>query len=484
MVSVCNIVTMQSLVVLFAVFAAVGGQPSGTFNCKREGSPCMNGKTCKVDGTCDCGTDYIGYNCDVPIDKKEQSPCAASGDQCGTHGFCYTDTPGTTANCFCDVGWGPESRTDETCTAGRYKVVCFKDKMMINIYPYSPLSPTSRIYLWDTPLCKISDDYNTMSVDQQAFVGGRAREIDHDSDAVCGSATMVDDAAGKITFKRVFYVGYNTDYSSSLDEILTAVCEIDKENQQVTSSIEMKSLAKDELLDSDTTDELLPVSLNIEAAGSPLSQGATVDVGQTLSFTFSVDSTFNAMLLDGVKIENGKLSSDADFQSFTLLDTGCRVGSTHSDIWVDLPKGANPLIVDFEFKAFIFTKSTMLKVIFSIKVCLNAGDAVCTHVDCNGAVSAGRRKRDLIDTTNQTTVLERTFYVTYPDILELQNVTNTDGLLGKLECETSVAMIGGLGALALVVILLLLVLFIQWRDHSSKHSKQINLPYLPSTRPL
>ncbi|XP_041356159.1 uncharacterized protein LOC121373550 [Gigantopelta aegis] len=354
--------------------------------------------------------------------------------------------------------------------------------MMINIYPYSPLSPTSRIYLWGNPLCKISAGYSTMSVDQQAFVGGRAREIAHTGESDCGSATMVDDGAGKITFKRDFYVGYNTDYSSSLDEILTAVCEIDKENQQITSSIEMKSLAKDELLDSDTTDKHLPVSLSIEAAGSSLSQGATVDVGQILAFTFSVDPTFNAMLLDGVKIENGKPSSDEDFQSFILLENGCRVGNAHSDIWLGLPSASGSTrTVVFEFKAFIFTKSAMLKVIFSIKVCLDSGDAVCSHVDCNGDVSAGRRKRDLINTTNQTTVLERTFYVTYPNILELQNVTNTDGSLEKLECETSAAMLGGLGAFALVVMLLLLVLFIQWRDHSSKRSKPINLPYLPST---
>ncbi|XP_041355443.1 EGF-like domain-containing protein 2 [Gigantopelta aegis] len=445
---------MQRLVVFFALFAAVGGQPSGTFNCKREGSPCMNGQICTADGQCDCGARYSGYNCQVPTDKKQTPLCVNSVDQCGVHGFCYTftDQAGDIAECFCEAGWGPESRTDHKCTAGRYKVVCFKDKMMINIYPYSPLSATLRIYLWDNPQCKISAGYSTMSVDQQAFVGGRAREINHVGDTDCGSATMDDDGTGQITFKRYFYVGYNTVYSSYLDEIVTAICTING-NQQITSSIEMKSLAKDELLATDTTDEHLPVSLSVDAAGSSVSQGATVDVGQTLSFTFSVDVSFNAMLLDGVKIENGKPSSDEDFQSFTLLENGCRVENAHSDIWLGLPSASGSTrTVVFEFKAFIFTKSAMLKVIFSIKVCLDSGDAVCSHVDCNGTVSAGRRKRDLIGARNQTTVLERTFYVTYPDILELQNVTNTDGSLGKLECKTSAAMMGGLGALAVVVL--------------------------------
>ncbi|XP_041371592.1 EGF-like domain-containing protein 2 [Gigantopelta aegis] len=398
----------------------------------------------------------LNYQTDPPAPdlKDADPPCTAGADVCGPQGksICSkTSTTDSTLVCTCSPGWGAESRTDPKCTAGRYKVACFGDKMIININPYGTFS--GRIYLWNKPACTIADSIDTSNSEHDEFIGGKVREIQYTGDTTCGDVTSTNQNDIK-DFKVDVFVGYSPIYTNWRDEIVTVTCKLDQANNVITSNIESNNIDTTQLKSTDAKNDISVVTIEVKVDGNVLTSGQKVNMGQMLSFTLTAISGIGAILLYDVKIDNGKESTDGQYQFMQEFITDIRY-------WEHLPSdfgGRNK--VRFEFKTFVFTETAILKVTFTVRACDSVSESLCSPIDCNGETSSGRRKRLANDVTNQTHVLDRIFVIDYPEDTETAEVTKTDARDKEQECETSPLMIGTVAALAGVVVLLLVLLLV------------------------
>ncbi|XP_041355502.1 uncharacterized protein LOC121373118 [Gigantopelta aegis] len=352
--------------------------------------------------------------------------------------------------------------------------------MIVNLNPYA----YAKMYAWDKPECDFDLNHNGMNPDRTEFVGGRGKDIPHSGDSKCGSIVPVTETIGDTqytVYKRDFVIQHNEDFTSSLDEIVTAMCYFDASGISVTSDISTVSLAKANLGSTSIKEEFSPVTLSLQVDDAI--PGNSVNVGQKLSFTLTVGSEFSELFLKEVKLDNGKPEADDMYQSFKILENGCKSTTKGKDVWIahpTHPDGDNQVVL-FEVKAFVFTKATVLKAIFTTKVCATSDsscDAVCIcvslfmcicrvkpvetvhppdQIDCSGQQSSGRRKRSTDDGTNNTYVIDETVRVIYPGRKGV-SVTKTGERRQEEGCETSSAMIGTVAALAGVVFLLVVLL--------------------------
>ncbi|XP_041346835.1 uncharacterized protein LOC121366452, partial [Gigantopelta aegis] len=177
-------------------------------------------------------------------------------------------------------------------------------------------------------------------------------------------------------YKRDFVIQHNEDFTSSLDEIVTVMCYFDASGISVTSDIRTVNLAKANLGITSIKEEFSPVTLSVQVDDA--TPGSSVNVGQKLSFTLTVGSEFSKLFLKEVKFNNGKIEADEMYQSFKILENGCKSTIKGKDVWIahpTHPDGDNRVVL-FEVKAFLFTKAAVLKTIFTTKVCLTS-DNTC-----------------------------------------------------------------------------------------------------------
>ncbi|XP_041379063.1 uncharacterized protein LOC121391534 [Gigantopelta aegis] len=329
--------------------------------------------------------------------------------------------------------------------------------MIVNLNPYAHAG----MYAWDTPKCYFDLDYNQMVPDRTEFVGGRAKDIPHSGDSKCDRIAPVKETIDNteyIVYKRDFVIQHNEDFTSSLDEIVTALCYFDASGISVTSDIRTVNLAKVNLGSTSIKEEFSPVTLSLQVDDAI--PGNSVNVGQKLSFTLTVGSEFGKLLLKEVKFDNGEPEADATYQSFKLLENECRSKAKGKDVWIALPTHPDDdnRVVLFEIKAFVFTKATNLKTIFTPKVCVTS-DSTCDDIDCSDQQSIGRRKRSTGDVTNNTYVIDETVTVVFPGRKGV-SVAKTGERRQEEGCETSSAMIGTVAALAGVIFLLVVLLLV------------------------
>ncbi|XP_041371836.1 EGF-like domain-containing protein 1 [Gigantopelta aegis] len=277
---------------------SLGVQGGDYFHCHRKGQDCANSKTCNDDGSCDCGSDYIGYGCGLATSKKGQSPCSSETDSCGADGgLCYST--GAAKDCYC-----PADSYGDQCENKRYTVECTASAMKIMLSPAGTFSGV--IY--------VAGEKNTSG----CMFTGSSGTLDL-QDESCGDVTT-DTATGDRS--RVVIVQYSDKYITDLDTKLTVTCSAAGAGTvDVTatfSSQDPDGNIKEQAINNTYPADIDSSAVNFEIKlkdGTSVSSSTTVSLNDQLIFEFADKLRLR---VESCTASNGK--SGADEETLKLIE--------------------------------------------------------------------------------------------------------------------------------------------------------------------
>ncbi|XP_076455720.1 EGF-like domain-containing protein 2 [Babylonia areolata] len=218
-----NLFQILATVFLLMDLVAVG---YAAFNCSRPGVGCMNGGLCQVDGNCEClGTTYSGFDCSQETQFIMHGNCLRD-NPCRNGGTCYDDMVSISgqrrSQCYCPVEY-----YGEFCERPSVQSECYRDQMIINIYPGDRFS--GNVFLQGAPgvSCTVPPVHSQVSFTLDPVRSkwrGFATELPYNG-TDCGARPNISRTATEIIYTYDVTVQYDiTGRNPHLDEIISISC--------------------------------------------------------------------------------------------------------------------------------------------------------------------------------------------------------------------------------------------------------------------
>ncbi|XP_064596174.1 uncharacterized protein LOC135462823 [Liolophura sinensis] len=393
-----------------AVMARIAHAAYVPYDCRRSNQVCVSdvtGGQCTNTGSCVCtDPNFTGYDCSLPA-VQERFPPQCSID-CGGRGRCYDD--GFGAKCFCDPSY-----YGDRCQFDRVSVQCFTEYMTIRVFP---INFNGEIFVATLPPDVEPACQFEAAPDGNGFLKNLSFS-DNPTVNPClpnlSVATSTVDGTNIFTYE--ISVKYNPRYTTFVDEIHTVTCEHTLNGPLVGAVIDVDGGPTNGVIISGNA-TVLDLDITRESDGVSVSRNNLVTfIGEDLNIKVS--------LKDESRYKNHKVENCGAY-NYPLLDSavnnlrlekrmvadGCPAPDSQDVISGPLIK--TPTTVFVPFKAFKFNTGE-LHIYCSVRVCLQATDALCQPDDCTAQKGGpgggfGRKKRQSGD-DQDVEELSTSFYV-------------------------------------------------------------------------
>ncbi|XP_025083014.1 uncharacterized protein LOC112557407 isoform X2 [Pomacea canaliculata] len=362
------------------------------YNCNRPGSKCAHG-TCDFKNECTCLRGYTGFMCDLETSRQASScpdnvPCKS--------GRCIQDTKGTITGCHCDHDY-----YGAACTKPRYTLECFYDRMLMGL---NPIGFKGHIRYIDR-LTSSSCDFKPISelkaagiadfggVDWEGY-GGMAL---HKKDPCSGDATY-SSTHGFDVYTRKLVVQYYDRVYVNLDEIVTMICAVEKNNPVNVMKSVFTAPLEDGFLDKPQVRGVgnhFVFSLHKSADDAQITDGETLGVGALVFLKVKIreHSPFSTLIIESCTADDGNGTNQT---SYTFHEQGCPVEPVGQ--WIMKP---NAKEFQLYFKIFRFEATNQLRITCVVKGCSSWDSPSCSISQCS---HVDRRRRRSIERTDEDPV--------------------------------------------------------------------------------
>ncbi|XP_050405512.1 EGF-like domain-containing protein 2 [Patella vulgata] len=371
------------------------------FDCKRSDQECINPYSCSNTGTCVCGSQAFGTQCQFPITEySERVNMAECEFTCLNGGRCITQTSTNTDTCLCtDTFYG------DFCESRRAEAVCTGNTMDIYITPYPVFGGIVYVrYNKTDPECQFG---LTESGSLKTY--NLTLTTSANSTGDCSLEAMLNTpSAGDVTY-NVDIIIQGSLFVTAPDILVKATCV--HLNSGVSSlNSDLSTITVDERAPQandivSTTYE--PVKMDIQNAfGTKITPPLFLDKPLRLFFPLSDTQKYTKLILMKCYAIRGP---DITPQiNVTIIDNGC---ITKEGRYIESREGIkytiSPPTVSFYFKAFKFHQSPVVLFECNVKVCR-------PEENCEVPTCGARKKRSVKnvgDSNNEEVILHQSLTV-------------------------------------------------------------------------
>ncbi|KAL8624653.1 hypothetical protein ACOMHN_045188 [Nucella lapillus] len=363
------------------------GEPKAlsAFNCNRPGSKCKHG-SCDYNNVCSCHRGYTGFLCDMETAKLSGS-CPKTF-KCKS-GKCTKDARGTVNGCHCDYDfYGP------ACDKPRYTMECYYDRMLIGLNPVGFRGHIRYIDKLTSSAC----DFKTIAQNKAGGVkafdkvdwDGYGIMAIHKKDACNGDAAY-STTHGFDIYTRKLVVQYYDRVYVSLDEIVTLICAVEKDNPVNVMKSVFTAPLEEGFLDKASVRGVgthFVFSLHKSSDDGQIGDGDTLGVGALVFLKVKIreHSPYATLIIESCAADDGE---GGNLTTYTFHDQGCPVAPVGQ--WIMKP---NAKEFQLYFKIFRFEETNQLRITCVVRGCTSWDSPSCSISQCS---HVDRRKREAFE---------------------------------------------------------------------------------------
>ncbi|XP_076455542.1 EGF-like domain-containing protein 2 [Babylonia areolata] len=352
------------------------------FNCNRPGSKCVHG-SCDYNNVCSCYRGYTGFLCDMETAKLAGS--CPRNFKCKS-GKCTKDARGKINGCHCDYDfYGP------ACDKPRYTMECYYDRMMMGLNPVGFRGHIRYIDKLTSSAC----DLKTLAQNKAAGVKdfdsvdwqGYGIVAVHKKDSCNGDAAYSTTHGFDIYTRKLVVQYYNRVYVS-LDEIVTFICAVEKNNPVNVMKSVFTAPLEEGFLDKASVRGVgthFVFSLHKSSDDGQIGDGDTLGVGALVFLKVKIreHSPFATLIIESCSADDGEGGNQT---TYTFHDQGCPVAPVGQ--WIMKP---NAKEFQLYFKIFRFEETNQLRITCVVRGCTSWDSPSCSISQCS---HVDRRKRE------------------------------------------------------------------------------------------